>query len=72
MGQKIKLGDVEYEVENLNDQTKALISYMTFSTERLKELINMQALLRRAKVSYMDSLKKEMLSSKAGLNFDEN
>lgn len=71
MAQKIKLDDAEYEVENLSDQAKAYIATLKFTDTRLQELTNMRALLQRAKNSYVDSLKKEMLSSKAGFLFDE-
>ena len=71
MAQKIKLDDTEYEVENLSDQAKAYIETLKFTETRLQELTNMRALLQRAKNSYVDSLKKEMLSSKAGFLFED-
>jgi DNA repair ATPase RecN len=71
MAQKIKLDDAEYEVENLSEQAKAYIATLKFTDTRLQELTNMRALLQRAKNSYVDSLKKEMLSSKAGFLFDD-
>lgn len=67
MGQKIKLDDNEYDVENLSDQAKQTLAALQFATMRMQELINMQALLQRAKESYSKSLKQEMLSSKSGL-----
>ena len=72
MGRKIKLGDKEYEIENLSDQAKATVAYMDFTTSRLKELNNMQALLTRARNSYIDSLKNEMIAEKAGFHFGED
>ena len=66
MGQKIKIEDKEYDIENLSDQGKATFVSLNFTTTRMKELTNMQALLMRAKNSYVESLKQEMLSSKAG------
>jgi hypothetical protein len=72
MGQKIKLDDKEYEVETLSDTAKAMIDTLQFSTKRIKDLENMQVLLQRAKNSYLDSLKHEMLSQKAGLLFGED
>ena len=69
MGQKIKIDDKEYEVENLSDHGKAALVSLQFATKRLQELNNMQALLRRAKNSYVESLKQEVLASKAGLLF---
>ena len=72
MGQKIKLDDKEYDVENLSDQAKATLASLQFATSRMQELTNMQALLQRAKNSYVDSLKKEMLSSKSGFLFGDD
>jgi hypothetical protein len=66
MGQKIKIEDKEYDAENLSDQGKATLVSLKFATMRMKELTNMQALLMRARNSYVESLKQEMLSSKAG------
>ena len=67
MGQKFKLEDKEYDVENLSDQAKATLASLQFATTRMQELSNMQALLRRAKISYMETIKQEMVASKAGL-----
>ncbi len=72
MGQKIKLDDKEYEAENLSDQARATLASLQFATKRMKELNNMQAVLQRAKNSYVDSLKKEMISKKSGLLFGED
>ena len=72
MGQKIKLDDKEYDVENLSDQAKATLALLQFVTTQMQELTNMQALLQRAKNSYVDSLKTEMLSSKSGFLFGDD
>ena len=68
MVEKIKLSDIEYDVQNLSDKAKILVNNMQFITKRLNELNNMQALLTRAKISYIESLKKEIISKKAGLS----
>ena len=67
MGQKIKVEDTEYDADNLSDQGREIFLLLKFATTRVKELNNMQALLQRAKNSYVESLKQEMLSHKAGL-----
>jgi hypothetical protein len=72
VGQKIKLGGKDYEVDNLSDQVKTALASLQFATTRLQELDNMQAVLQRAKNSYVESLKKEMLSSKAGAFFEDD
>ena len=72
MGHKIKIEDKEYEIENLNDQAKAILASLQFVTTRIQELNNMQAILQRAKNSYAESVKQEMLSNKAGLLFGDD
>ena len=71
MAQKIKLGDNEYDAANLSDEGKVVLNLLQFSTQKLQELNNMQALLQRAKNSYIESLKQESLSQKAGYLLDE-
>lgn len=66
MVDKVKLGDQEFEVDKLSDKGKATLASYQFATQRTQELVNMQALLQRAKNSYIESLKQEMLSQKAG------
>ena len=66
MSQKIKLDDKEYDVGDLSENAKATLASLQFATQRIQELNNMQALLVRAKNSYVEGLKREMLSSKAG------
>ena len=71
MSQKIKLDDKEYNVSDLSDKGKATLASLQFTAQRIQELNNMQAILTRAKNSYMNSLKKEMLSKKAGFLIDD-
>ena len=72
MARIIKLDDNEYEVENLSEQAKATLVALQFANQRSNELSNMKVLLQRAKNSYVDSLKKEMLSNKAGFLFEDD
>ena len=69
---KIKLEDKEYDIEQLSEAGQSQLRALKFVTERIEELNNHQALLQRAKNSYVDSLKKEMLSDKAGFLFGDN
>lgn len=71
MAQKISLDDKEYEANDLTDHGKAVLASYQFATARMQELNNMQALLQRARNSYIESLKKEMLSQKAGFLLDD-
>lgn len=76
MVKKIILGDKEYDVGNVSKENSELLNkllvLLDFSTERIQELSNTQALLQRAKISYVKSLKTEMLSDKAGFLFDDD
>ena len=72
MVKKIKLDDKEYEVENLSNQAKVTLASLQFANTRMQELNNMQALLNRAKNSYVESLKQEVLASKSGLLFEDD
>ena len=71
MGRKLKFEDKEYEVEDLSDGSKAALASLDFVTKRIEELSNLQVLLQRAKRSYIDSLKQEILSKKAGFSFED-
>ena len=72
MTEKIKLEDKEYEIENLTDVAKSKLIPLQFATNRLQELNNMHAVLQRAKNSYLKSFKRELLSDKAGLSFQDD
>ena len=72
MVQKIKLDDGEYEVENLSDQAKGTLASLQFATARVQELNNMLSIMQRAKNSYVEGLKQEMISSKSGLLFADD
>ena len=71
MGKKIILNQIEYDVDNISDGSMIKINLVKFTTQKIKELNNMHAILQRAKSSYMDSLKKEILSKKSGLTFED-
>ena len=71
MAHIIKLEDKEYDANDLSDKGKAVLNLFHFSTQKLKELNNMQALLQRARNSYIESLKQEILSQKAGYLLDD-
>lgn len=72
MAQKFKLDENEYDVSELNENSRAQLTSLTFVDEKLRELKNMHALLQRAKNSYVESLKKEVISDKAGFLLDDD
>ena len=76
MVKKIILGNKEYDIGNVSKENSELLNkllvLLDFSTERIQELSNTQALLQRAKTSYVKSLKTEMLSDRAGFLFGDD
>lgn len=72
MTQKINIDDKEYDLSELSESTRAQIESLEFVDEKLTELRNMHALLQRAKNSYLESLKKEVISNKAGFLLDDD
>ena len=69
MTDKYIIDDTEYNAEELSERAKLTIASLKFADQRIKELTNVKVLLQRAKNSYVDSLKKEMISDKAGVMF---
>jgi hypothetical protein len=72
MSEKIKLGDKEYDVENVSDQAMVWLGSYQFTTKRLQELKDLQEIFQRAKNSYVEAIKKEIISSKTGIMFGED
>ena len=72
MAGKIELDGKEYDTDQLSEVGLRNLSLFSFVVAREYEIANNLALLKRARNSYIDSLKKEMISRKAGLLFDDN
>jgi hypothetical protein len=72
VAEKFKVDNKEYEVSQLSEYGKSQLSALQFVTERITELTDNRALLIRAKNSYIDSLRQEMLTEKAGFLFGDN
>ena len=68
---KIKVDDKEYHSDELSESAQDYIQFIRFVEERIKTLEGMRNLLQKAKLAYFDTLKKEMLSNKAGFLIEE-
>ena len=66
MDKMINIDGQEYDAANLSDNDKARLVSLQYVNTQIKERQNMLALLNRAKKSYIDDLKQEVLSTKAG------
>ena len=72
MAKTITLDGTHYSIENLSETAHRQLAALNFTNQRVRELTNLNAVLRRAKHSYVQSLKKEMISNKAGLLFGDD
>ena len=72
MKKTLRLDGVEYQTESLSENAKSALVLIEFIAKRVKELRDTQSLLQRAKNSYLDELKKEILASKAGFFIDDD
>ena len=70
--QKIKLDGKEYDVAKLSERARKLTVELQTATARIQEAKNMIAILTKAKRAYIEGLKSEMLSTKAGFDFGNN
>ena len=67
--QKIKLDEKEYDVAKLSERARKITVELQTVTARIQESNNMIAILPKAKRAYIEGLKSEMLSAKAGFDF---
>ena len=68
---KIKLNGVEYESDQLSDNSKSLLAELQNLEKSIQEKNNLVAIFTKAKRAYIADLKQEMISSKAGLDLFE-
>ena len=72
MVKKIMFDNTEYDYAKLSESAKVALTSLKFSENRISELSNIHAVLQRAKKSYIESLKKEMISDKAGFVLEDD
>lgn len=69
MSRKLRIDGQDYDLTALSDEARKTVALIRFADERIKELTNMQALLSRAKRSYVDGLEREIIKSRSGVDF---
>ena len=69
MNDIVKIEGKEYNLSDLSEETRALIASLKKVEVKILDHRNLQAVLTRAKKSYIDALKREALSKKAGFDF---
>ena len=69
MQSKIIIDEKEYDTKNLSEKSKATLDSLQFAIKKIHELSNMKILLLRARNSYIEELKKEVIANKSGFDF---
>ena len=60
---KIKIDDVEYDTDDMNDNAKAQLASLQFNEAHINRLRNELAIADTAKIAYVNALKRELESS---------
>ena len=60
---KIKIDDVEYDTDDMNDNAKAQVASLQFNEAHMNRLRNELAIADTAKIAYVNALKRELESS---------
>lgn len=68
MSEILRFENKEYEVDKLNHKAKEICRKIYFVRNEVSELKNRQALFLKAKNSYIEDLKQEIVFEKSGVN----
>lgn len=71
MSQKLKLDNIEYNLNDLNDEIRSLVASLKNIEANIGENQKLIAVLTRARNSYIRALNKKVLANKAGLDLFE-
>lgn len=71
MTNSINIDGKELNLDSLSENGTKMLQLHQFSSAKIDELNNVLALLSKAKKGYIDTLKKEMISQKAGYLLDD-
>ena len=68
MSQKINIDGIEYGLDTLSDDAKKNVAGIQGTDTRIHEMENLRAIFTRAKRSYIDELKREIIKGKSGVD----
>ena len=68
MVNKLVLDNVEYALNDQNQSVKSLVSKLDNTDKAIQEKTNLYAVFTRAKNSYVQELKREMIAGKSGVD----
>jgi hypothetical protein len=66
---KVRIDDEEYDLASLSAEALSQFESIKFADAQIAEMTNMQALLTRAKKSYIDGLEREIIKARTGVDF---
>ena len=65
----VRVDGADYDLASLSAEARAQLDSIKFADAQIAELTNMQALLTRAKKSYIDGLEREIIKARTGVDF---
>ncbi len=68
MAKRINLDGNEYDLDSVSEDARKLAENLHEINGRIQELQNLQAVFTRAKRSYIDELKREIVKGKSGVD----
>jgi len=69
MNSTVRIDGEDYDLACLSAEALSQFESIKFADAQIAELTNMQALLRRAKKSYIDGLEREIIKARTGVDF---
>ena len=72
MAETVKFNDKEFDISEISEIAKKNLIALQFADSKIMDLKNVRALLQRSKSGYLEDLKKEVISSKAGFLFEND
>ena len=70
MSQKIKIDGVEHDLDSLSQEAKGILEKLQYTETQIRDTNNLCTLLRRAKKSYIQELKRQMIEGKSGVDIE--
>lgn len=70
MQDKIKIGDKEYDLRNMDKKSQKIFNQFIHVHRKLSELQNMKVILNRAKNGYIEDIKYEIIKNKTGIGIE--
>jgi hypothetical protein len=68
ISKKIEIEGTEYKTEELSSKAIQILKHLTFSEQKLREMVNRKALMTKARNAYISDIKKEVIKIKSGID----